>query len=716
MKTLKFEVGTDGIALITLNDPNRPMNVVSPEFIDDMVEVVAKVGGDDAVKGAVIYSDKPAFMAGADLKFFLAQMEAGMTEEEAYAFSQRASIDMHRAMETCGKPFVAAIDGLALGGGFELALACHFRVVADNPKIALGLPEVGVGLLAGSGGTQRLPRMIGVEASIPLIVEGKTLKPAAALEVGMIDKVVAADQVIDAAKALILEGADPVRAWDKEAYQLAEGTDLAAVKEAAGYAAIEAKLNAQFYNNYPAPITNLEALFEGAVMAFDDALNYESKRFAELVVSSAALNIIRTSFVNKGLADKLFRRPEGIEKKTFSKVGVLGAGLMGSGIAHVAAKSGIEVVLLDSKIEFAEKGKNYSEKIVTKAQDRGRMTAAKAQALLDKITPTVDYADLAGCDIVIEAVFEDIDIKADVTRKTEAVIPEGAIYASNTSTIPITSLSAASKRPDQFIGLHFFSPVERMPLVEVISGTETSQQTLANALDLVGQMRMTPILVNDSRGFYTSRVFQTFIHEGMKMLEEGIDPTLIEESAKEAGMALGPLSLTDELTIELPWKIVCQAIEAEGDKYTLPCAYDVMKKMVVDLKRIGRRGGGGFYEYAEDGSKKIWSGLADLYPVAAEQPSKEELIKRYLFVQSMETARCYEEGVLTHPADGDLGSLLGWSFPTYTGGTLSYIDTVGVTTFVEECERMAGLYGPRFEPSAWLRERAASNTSFYPCD
>lgn len=716
MKTLSYEVGTDGIAVVTLDDPTRPMNVVSPEFIDDMVAVIDQVTGDEAVKGAIICSAKPAYMAGADLKFFLAQMEDNMTLDEAFAFSQRASIDMHRRMETCGKPFVAAIGGLALGGGFELALACHYRVVADNQKIALGLPEVSVGLLAGSGGTQRLPRMVGVEKALPLIVEGKTFNPAAALELGAVDQVVPAEQLLDAAKALINGEADAVRAWDKQGYQPAEGTDLTAVKAAGKYSELAAKLAGKFYDNYPAPMANLDCVFEGIVLPFDEALNYESKRFAELVVSSAARNIIRTSFVNKGLADKLFRRPEGVEKATFKKIGVLGAGLMGSGIAHVAAKAGIEVVLLDSKIEFAEKGKNYSEKIVNKGIDRGRMTREKADALLAKIKPTTDYADLDGCDLVVEAVFEDIAIKADVTEKAEAVLPETAIYATNTSTIPITDLSKASKRPDQFIGLHFFSPVERMPLVEVISGKETSQKTLAQALDLVGQLRMTPILVNDSRGFYTSRVFQTFIHEGMKMLEDGVDPALIEQSAKQAGMPIGPLALCDELTIELPWKIVQQSIAAEGDKYTLPCAYNVMKTMVEDQKRIGRRGAGGFYEYPQDADKHIWPGLAELYPVADQQPSVEELVKRYMYIQALETARCYEEGVLTHPADGDLGAILGWGFPTYTGGTLSLIDTVGVQPFIAECERMAEAYGERFKPSAWMLDRGINNQSFYPCD
>jgi 3-hydroxyacyl-CoA dehydrogenase/enoyl-CoA hydratase/3-hydroxybutyryl-CoA epimerase len=716
MKTLSYEVDAQGIAIITLDNPDTPMNVVSPEFMDDMIAATDKVKNDNAVIGAVITSGKSAFMAGADLKYFLAEIDKGMTLEEGYAFSQRASVDMHRHMETCGKPFVAAINGLALGGGFELTLACHYRVVADNPKIALGLPEVTVGLLAGSGGTQRLPRIVGIENALPMIVQGKTLTPEQALKIGAVDQVVSAEQLLDAAKAILLNNPDAERAWDKKGYQPAEGSGLQNSKMAATYSMWVAGITEKMYRNYPAPIANLDCIYEGMLMPMDKALNYESKRFAQLIADPVAGNIIRTGFVNKGLANKLFRRPKGIEKAQFSKVAVLGAGLMGAGIAHVAAKRGMEVVLLDTNIEAAEKGKNYSEKIVNKQITRGRMKQEAADSLLARIHPTVDYNDLADCTLVIEAVFEDIAIKAEVTRKAEAVLPATAIYASNTSTLPITDLAKASGRPERFIGLHFFSPVERMPLIEVINGTQTSDETLAQALDFVGQMRMTPVLVNDSRGFYTSRVFQMFIHEGMKMLEEGVEPARIENVAKQAGFPIGPLELTDALTIELPWKIIQQSIEAEGDAYKLPSSYNVIKTMVVDEKRIGRRGGGGFYEYPKDGEKYLWPKLGELYPIAEQQPEADDMIKRFLYSQSLETARCYEEGVLTHPADADLGSVLGWGFPIYTGGTLSLIDTVGTAEFVAECEQLAVTYGERFTPSAWLKDRAAKGITFYPCE
>lgn len=713
MKTMNFEVGTDGIALLTINDPDRSVNVVTPEWIDEMFEVIDKVAADDAIKGVIVTSGKPAFMAGADLKYFLSQMEAEMSLQEACAFSQRAT-DMHRRMETSGKPWVAAINGYALGGGYELCLACHHRVLVDDPRASVGLPEVTVGLLAGSGGTQRLPRMVGVENALPLVVEGKTQGPQEALKLGMVDEVVPADQLLDAARAWLKTDPDPVRFWDKKGYEPPEGKGLLNAKISATYTMWVARIVSKNMRNYPAPLANLDVIFEGMVMPMDKALGYESKRFAQLVTGSVARNIIRTGFVNKGNADKLIRRPEGVPKYEVKKVGVLGAGLMGSGIAHVAAKAGIDVVLLDNKLELAEKGKNYSEKVVAKAMDKGRMKQDKADALLSRITPTADYADLQGCDLVVEAVFEDMGVKADVTRKAEAVIPEGAIFASNTSTLPITGLAEASSRPDRFIGLHFFSPVERMPLIEVISGRETSDETLAQALDFVGQLRMTPVLVNDSRGFYTSRVFQTFIHEGMRMLEEGIEPARIENAAKIVGMPMGPLALTDDLTVELPWKIVQQSIEAEGDNYKLPCAYNVMKLMVEDLGRIGRRAGAGFYEYPEAGGRRLWSGLGEHFPVADEQPEVEELGKRFLYTQALETARCFEEGVVTDAADADLGAILGWGFPRYTGGTLSLIDTVGVQAFVAECERMAKQYGERFKPSAWMRQRALDSEPFYP--
>ncbi|GLU37329.1 3-hydroxyacyl-CoA dehydrogenase NAD-binding domain-containing protein [Pseudomonas sp. NBRC 100443] len=711
--TLRLEVDKDGLALIILDDPLRPMNVVSPEWLEEMIATVERIASDDAIKGAMIISAKPAFMAGADLKYLMGRFDAEMSLQDAYVFSQRASRDLHRRMETCGKPFVAVLSGLALGGGFELALACHHRILVDNPKALVGLPEVTVGLLAGSGGTQRLPRMIGIQKALPLLLEGKTVGPAEALKLGMVDAVLPAQELLGAARAWLLGTPDAQRAWDKKGYRPAEGLGLLNSAQAAAYTMQVGRIAAKTWHNYPAPIAILDSVFEGMLMPFDKALNLESKYFARLLTDPVARNIIRTTFVSKGQADRLVRRPQAVPQSKVNRLGVLGAGMMGAGIAYVAAQAGLDVILLDTTQEQAEKGRDYSRKLLDKAVERGSRKPDQAAAILGRIRPTTDYSDLEGCELVIEAVFEDQAVKAAVIAKAEAMLGSGAVFASNTSTLPISGLAEASRRPAYFIGLHFFSPVDKMPLVEVIVGKQTSQETLARSLDLIAQLRMTPIVVNDSRGFYTSRVFQTFIHEGMRMLEEGVAPALIENAAKLAGMPVGPLALLDEVTVELPWKIVQQSIEALGDAYVRPCSYTVMQRMVEEFKRIGRRAGGGFYDYPAEGGRRLWAGLAEAFPLAPEQPEVGELRKRILYIQALETARCMEEGVLTHPADGDLGALLGWGFPSWTGGTLSLIDTVGVQAFVADCERLAKLHGSRFKPSAWLRDRALRGEPFY---
>ncbi|HEY3654211.1 MAG TPA: 3-hydroxyacyl-CoA dehydrogenase NAD-binding domain-containing protein [Steroidobacteraceae bacterium] len=712
MNTLTFEVDAEGIALITLDDPSKPMNVVSPQWIDEFIGAIERVAGDTNIKGAVITSAKPAFMAGADLKYIYTLAGGAITAHQAFEFSQRPSMHMHRRMETCGKPFVAAINGLALGGGYELALACHHRVIVDEPKAVVGLPEVTVGLLPGSGGTQRLPRMIGVEKSLAVLLEGKSVSPTEALKLGMVDAVVPVSALIETARQWILKSPDPVRAWDKKGYRGSGGLLNPAIANVMTFQ--PAMIAAKTQYNYPAPIAILDCIFEGTMMPFDKALNLESKYFAKLLCDPVSRNLIRTTFINKGEAMKLARRPKDVPRSKVKKLGVLGAGMMGSGVAYVAAAAGIDVMLLDSTVELAEKGKATSVKLLAKAVERGQKSRSAADETLARIETTAAYADLAACDLIVEAVFEDPKIKADVTRKAEAAIANAAIFASNTSTLPITGLAKVSERPRQFIGLHFFSPVERMPLVEVIMGADTSQETLAKALDFVAQLKMTPIVVNDSRGFYTSRVFQTFIHEGMRMLEDGVAPALIENAAKFAGFPVGPLALVDEVTVELPWKIVKESQAALGSAFVKPCAYEVMRRMIEEFERCGKRYGKGFYDYPEGGTKRLWSGLKDAFPPSATQPSVEEVKQRFLYIQSLETARCLEEGVVTHPADADVGSLLAWGFPSWTGGPLSLIDTVGLPKFVAECKRMAERFGGRFAPSAWLSERAGRGEAFYP--
>jgi len=700
----------DGVATVTLDDPDAEVNTVSPDWVDEMVETFEKLKADEAVTGIIITSAKPGFMAGADLKFILREA-SGFTPADAFAFSQRAT-KMHRLIETCGKPVVAAMGGFALGGGYELALACTYRILSDDPKAVVGLPEVGVGLLPGSGGTQRLPRMIGVSKAAEVLLEGKSYSPQQASELGLVEQLEPSANVIAAARAWLATGPDPVRPWDKKGFQIAESDGLLKQSTAGYFTNMTASLRAKYGDNYPAPISILTCLFEGVQVPMDKGLLVESRHFAKLITDPVSRNIIRTTFVTKGLAKKGARRPADFPRSKFSKIGILGAGMMGAGIAFVAANAGIEVVLLDTSIEAAEKGKAYSGKIVGKDVSRGKRSQEQADELLARIKATTDYADLAGVELVVEAVFEDTAIKADVTRKAQAVIGSEALFASNTSTLPITQLAEAFDRPEDFIGLHFFSPVDRMELVEVIMGRKTSQEALAKAMDFIAQIRKTPILVNDSRGFYTSRVFQTFIHEGMELLREGVEPALIENAARQAGMPVGPLALLDEVTLELPMQIVRES-EAEDPDYRRPTSMEVMEKMVDGLGRPGRKGGGGFYEYPDDGPKHLWAGLAEAFPVAAEQPSPEDVKKRLLYIQALETARCLEAGVLTHVTDGDLGAVLGWGFPTWTGGTLSLIDTVGPAAFVAECDRFAQLCGERFAPTNQLREMAAKGTGFY---
>ena len=710
MKHIRIDIDADGVATLTLDNADESVNLVSPVFVEEFTEAVEQLAQDASVTGVIVTSAKKLFMAGADLKFLVGCYDNGMTKAEAYAFSQKATA-MHRRMETSGKPWVAAINGAALGGGYELCLACHGRVIVDDPKAVVGLPEVKVGLLPGSGGTQRLVRLVGVERGLDLLLEGTNMAPAQALAAGLVDKVVPAAELLSAAKQWLVEHPDPVRVWDKKGFSLPETVGLLN-PAAAGFFSFKAAKATTMGRNYPAPIAITSAVFEGVQLPFDRALKIESKYFAQLLTSPVARNIIRTNFINKGAAERLAYRPANVPKLTVKKLGILGAGLMGAGIANVAAGVGIEVVLLDGTAERAAAGKAAIAANLAKDVERKRRTQASVDALLARITTTDDYALLAGADLVVEAVFEDVKVKADVTAKAEAVLPATAVFATNTSTLPITILSKASIRPDSFIGLHFFSPVERMALVEVIMGKSTSPETLAHGLDFVAQLRKTPIVVNDNRGFYTSRVFATFTHEGMAMLEEGISPARIENGARQAGMAIGPLALLDEVTLDLPLKIVDQAIADLGSSYEPPVGTDVLRRMIHEAKRSSRKAGGGFYEYPAGGKKHIWPGLEKIFPLAAEQPSIEEIKNRFLCVQAIETARCLEENVLMRAEDGDIGSVLGWNFPIWTGGTLSYIDTVGLESFVKTCDDLADKHGKRFRPSACLLQRAAAGQQF----
>jgi len=707
-ETIKYQKDEGGIVTLTIDIADRSMNVLTPRFMQDLDAAVDRIVGDDSVRGAIITSAKASFIAGADLKELVGVFGREMDEHQIYEFAGRYS-QLYRKLETCGKPFVAAINGTALGGGLELCLACHHRVVLDNPKAAIGLPEVKVGLLPGAGGTQRLPRLIGIRESLPLMLEGRHLKPPKAVELGICNELATdVDDMMERARRWLTDVGDPVAPWDKKGFKVPGGSGGMHPAVVQTFMAGNAMVAEKTQHRYPAPISIMSCVYEGTQIPIDKGLKVELQYFTKLLAGPVARNMIRTLFIDKGAADKLARRPADVPKSHVKKLGVLGAGMMGAGIAYVSAYAGQEVVLLDRALEDAEKGKGYSRALLEKRVSRGRMTEDQAAAVLGRIKPTTDYADLAGCDLVIEAVFEDRAIKADVTEKTEAVIPETSIFASNTSTLPITGLAQASRRPEQFIGIHFFSPVDKMPLVEIILGEKTGPEAIARALDYVQQIRKTPILVNDSRGFYTSRVFSTYVKEGMELLAEGVKPALIENAAKMAGMPVGPLAVHDEVTIDLSYKILMQTKKDLGDDFLPTQADEVVRHFQEDLKRRGKRFGAGFYEYPEGARKYLWPGLAEEYPPAPEQPELEYIQRRLLYIQSVEAARCTEEGVVPEPADADVGSILGWGFPPWTGGTLSLIDTVGVRDFVDQCDALAEQHGPRFAPPDWLRQRSSA--------
>lgn len=712
MTTFTHEIDAQGIAVLTWDDQNGPVNSLAQSAVIALNEALEALLANDAVKGIVLTSGKSDFIVGANLK----EIQTMPQNAETIIGFVRSLHQIMRRMEQGGKPIVAALNGTALGGGMEIALACHHRIAADNPKAVFGFPEVNLGLLPGGGGTQRLARMLGIQAAMPWLLQATQAKTKEAKAAGLINDVVAADELIAAAKQWLLDNPKAcVQPWDEKKFKL-PGGEVQSAKVAQVFMGAEAMLRKKTMGNYLAPQRILQALFEGCQLPIDQALDVEARYFTELLLSDQAKAMIRTFFVALQDANKLKNRPKGVEKKQFKKVGILGAGMMGAGIAYSSAMSGMEVVLLDTAQESADKGKSYSEGLLKKRVSRGKMAQEKADATLARILATTDYNDLKGCDLVIEAVFEDRTIKADVTAKAEAVLGDDAIFASNTSTLPITGLAEASKRPEQFIGLHFFSPVDKMPLVEIIMGEKTSQHTLAWALDYVQQLKKTPITVNDSRGFYTSRVFKTYVLEGMALLKEGVSPALIENVGKLAGMPVGPLALSDEVTLELMDRIGRQTQKDLGDAYVSHPADEVVQYMVHEAKRIGKKAGVGFYDYPADpqGKKSLWSGLAERFPLAAEQPSVEYVKQRLLYAQAVETLHCVAEGVITRAHEVDIGSIFGWGFAPQTGGVISFVETMeGIDTFIANADQLAANVGDRYKIPGMLREMAAGGKSFY---
>ena len=715
---IRSEIDADGILLLTIDVPGQSMNVITPEVSRDLAAAIVRLKTDDAVKGAVLTSGKPSgFMAGADLKGMGGLIGGGAVPEGkskmAALFDSVFQLNrLLRDLETCGKPVAAAVNGLALGGGLEFILACHYRVIADNPKITLGLPEVMVGLFPGAGGTQRLPRLMGVQPALMYLLQGKNMSPQEALGFGVVQAVVPAADVVGTAKAWVK--ANPsrgVQPWDEKSFKFPGGPASAmAPGFAQAFVGGTAMTHVNAGDNMNAPKAILSAVYEGTQVPMDTAIRIESKYFAKVVSDPQAGNMIRSLFVSKQAAEKGARRPKGVAPMPTKKIGMLGAGLMGAGVAMVTAQAGIEVVLLDRDLAAAEKGKQYTADRLAKK----RMDPAKAQVILDRIHPTADYADLAGCDLIIEAVFETREIKAGVTKATEAVVGPETIFGSNTSTLPITGLAEAWSKPENFIGIHFFSPVEKMPLVEIIVGKKTGAEAIAKALDYVAAIRKTPIVVNDSRGFYTSRCFGTYIQEGLALLGEGAVPALIENVGKQMGMPVGPLAVNDEVGLDLSYKVGQQTRADLGDAYK-PGPADAVITRMHELGRQGRKNAKGFYVYPEGGKKSLWPELSATVAggLAEVQPTPAEVKERLLYRQLVECARCFAEGVLETPEEGDLGAIFGWGFAPFTGGPFSHMDTVGLANVVVTLDRLAQAHGERFSPPQLLRDMAAADETFY---
>ena len=719
----KLEIDGDGIALITWDSPGRSMNVIDLKVIEEPSAIVEQVAADPAIKGAVITSGKDTFSGGADLTLLeglgrvfqdLGKTKGPEAAATALFEESRKLSQLYRRLETSGKPWAAAVNGTALGGAFELMLACHHRVAAQNPRTRLGLPEVKIGLFPGAGGTTRVARMLAPADALQFLLKGDQLRIERAKALKLIDAIVPPADLVKTAKDWVKQNPKAKAPWDTDGFRLPGGP----VYSKAGmmtFPAANAIYRRETHDNYPAARAILQVVYEGLLMPFDLALKIESRYFAKILRSPEAAHMMRSLFVSLQDINKGARRPAAVPPSKLKRIGIIGAGFMGASIGYVTANAGLEVVLIDRDQESADKGKALSHKLISDLVNKGRASAADRDALMGRITASADYASLKDCDLVIEAVFEDRKVKIETIKKAQAAMGRNTVFGSNTSTLPISSLAAELDDPSRFIGIHFFSPVEKMLLVEIILGKNTGDAALATALDYVRAIRKTPIVVNDARGFYTSRVVGTYIREGHLMLAEGIPAAMIENVGRMAGMPVGPLSLNDEVALDLAWKIL-KATEADlGADAIDPRQKALLAEMVETRGRLGRKNGKGFYDYPEKGPKKLWPGLADLQKKKLDPDTIDvaEMKHRLLAIQALETARCFEEKVLTDVREADVGSILGFGFAPFSGGTLSYIDMMGTKKFAELCAELAKRYGPRFAPSALILDMAKKGESFY---
>lgn len=712
-EAIRYEKGQDAIVVLTMDMPGQSANTMNAVYREAMAACVARLLAEkDSIAGVIITSAKKTFFAGGDLNELI---KVGKPEAKAFYDMVLTLKAQLRSLETLGKPVVAAINGAALGGGWEICLACHHRIAVNDASVQLGLPEVTLGLLPGGGGVVRMVRMLGIEKALPYLLEGKKVRPQQALQAGLIDELAAdPDELLAKARAWILANPAPVQRWDVKGYQIPGGTP-SNPKVAQMLAIAPSILRAKTHGTLPAPEKILCAAVEGAQVDFDTAHLIETRYFTELTTGQISKNLIGTFWFQLNEINAGGSRPQGFAPYKTRKVGVLGAGMMGAGIAFVSASAGIDVVLKDINLAAAEKGKAHSAALLDKKVARGQMTAEQREAVLARIVASESDADLAGCDLIIEAVFEDRQLKARVSAAAQQVVGDEAVIASNTSTLPITGLATAVADQSKFIGLHFFSPVEKMPLVEIIKGAQTSAETLARGFDFVLQIKKTPIVVNDSRGFFTSRVFGTFTNEGIAMLGEGVSAPMIETEARKAGMPVGPLAISDEVSLSLMSHIRQQTakdLQAEGKPLIEHPAFAVIDLMLNEFKRPGKAAGGGFYEYPAGAQKHLWPELKTRFEKADGQISAKDVRDRLLFVQAIETVRCVEEGVLTSKADANVGSIFGIGFAAWTGGALQFINQYGLKDFIARAQYLAEQYGERFTPPALLLDKAAKGEMF----